>query len=99
MADQIFKEQQKQQTPIQVTREEEKLTFSGEQTIEQQQYQQTQEQTTQQKLTEASSQIMNMEKFSQTDASDPANPPMDFSDEQLREWYDRKKSAQVDARL
>ncbi len=100
MSDQMFKEQQKQQTPIQITREEEKLKLSGEQPLLQQQQQEQQEQTTaERQMTMASEQILNSEKFAREDGSDPANPPMDFTDEQLREWYDRKKAAQVNSQL
>ncbi len=100
MADELFKQQQKQQVPIQVTREENKLTFSGEMQIDQQKLQEEQgQQVAERQMTAASSQIMNSEKFSQTDGTNPADPPMDFTDEQIREWYDRKKAAQVESRL
>ena len=89
----MFKQEQKFQQPIQATKEEEKLVTSGQLQQEQQQEQQL---TQQEKAMSAeSSMILKSDNYSENDNSDPADPPMEFTDEQQREWYDRRNAARV----
>ena len=99
MAKEIYKEQQKQQTSIQATKEAEELAVNFEEfkQREKEEGQVTKERVRQ--MTQASEKIMRADNFSDTDDSDPANPPMEFADEQQRQWYDRKRAAVVEKQL
>ncbi len=93
MADEIFKQKQKQQEPITVNKPEEQLNVSVGDQQQTRQVQQTE--TVQTQVTVEATQIMRSEKFENTDNVDAANPPMEFTAEQEREWYDRKQADSV----
>lgn len=92
MADELFKQQQKQEQ-IQATREAEQLQVSAPE--QQMQQQQQMQESVREQVTSEAEQIMNSQRFSEKDGVDPADPPMEFTAEQEREWYDRKQSDSV----
>ena len=94
MAGEMFQQQQKNQQPIQITREEEKLVTSG-QLQQEQQIGDQQMVKQEQAMSAESTKIMKGSNFSDVDDSDPLNPAMQFADEQQREWYDRRNAARM----
>ena len=96
MPGEIFEQQQKQQQPIQITKEEEQLNVNREKFAPDKQLEQQQTAQQERQMTQATEQILKRDNVASQDDTDAADPPMEFADEQQREWYNRKRAALVE---